>query len=79
MVSFITPAWNFIEKIINVINECTVYLGDIQFGERYEQSIASSKITKFEDKKAKFDGENHYETELDNELEDEIEWNDEDD
>ena len=69
LVSFITPAWIFIEKIINVIKACTVYLGDIQFGERYEQSIASSKITRLEDKKAKFDGENHHETALTNELE----------
>jgi hypothetical protein len=38
--SFITPAGNFIAKIINVIKECTEYLADIQFGEYYEQTEA---------------------------------------
>ena len=47
----------------------SVYLGDIQFGERYEQSLAESKITFLRDEKAKFDCENHHETALTNELE----------
>ena len=69
LVSFITPARIFIEKIMNAIKACTVYLGDIQFGERYEQSLAESNISFLKDKKAKFDGENHHETALTNELE----------
>ena len=69
LVSFITPAWIFFEKIMNAIKECTMYLGDIQFVERCDQSIASSMITRLEDKQAKFDGEDHEKTALANELE----------
>ena len=67
--SCIKPALDFIENILNVIQDSLAYLTDIQILNYCDQTEATIELKRLEDKQAVFDGEDAEKITLTNDLE----------